>query len=389
MRDSLPIPRAFRTCFVLATIVALGCAPPAAKNQPTTTVSKSQTLPAISPADRDTLQTIRKQAVDYLTNVGQAEDGSFSRVADPGITALATTALLRNGVAPNDAAVARSLEYLASFAKEDGGIYRDGTFYRNYETCIAMMCFAAANVDGRYDELLASAEAFVKSLQWDADEGMSVDDPAFGGGGYGKHQRPDLSNTQFLIDALRAIGNDENDVAIQRAMVFVSRCQNFESEHNTTEFASKNPDGGFYYTVAAGGSSQAGETDTGGLRSYGSMTYAGLKSLIYAGVTAEDERIQAALGWISENYDLTQNPGMGDAGLFYYYHTFAKALHTLGTDKLAAADGQEHDWRSELIAELSQLQREDGAFVNDNERWLEGDPNLVTAYALLALSYCD
>ena len=80
---------------------------------------------------------------------------------------------------------------------------------------------------------------------------------------------------------------------------------------------------------------------------------------------------------------------MGDAGLFYYYHTFAKALHALGTDKLLAADGQEHDWRSELIAELGQLQSEDGSFVNENERWLEGEPNLVTAYALLALSYCE
>ena len=35
---------------------------------------------------------------------------------------------------------------------------------------------------------------------------------------------------------------------MQRALVFVSRCQNLETEHNTTPFAAKNPDGGFYYT---------------------------------------------------------------------------------------------------------------------------------------------
>jgi squalene-hopene/tetraprenyl-beta-curcumene cyclase len=192
-----------------------------------------------------------------------------------------------------------------------------------------------------------------------------------------------------LIDALKAVGNDQNHEAIQRALVFVSRCQNLESEHNQTEFASKNPDGGFYYTVAAGGSSQAGETDTGGLRSYGSMTYAGLKSLIYAGVQADDERIEAAVKWIAENYDLKENPGLGDSGLYYYYHTFAKALDALGTDQLVDADGTEHTWRDELIVELASQQRADGAFVNSNERWLEGDPNLVTAYALLALSYCE
>lgn len=297
--------------------------------------------------------------------------------------------LLRSGQSPNDARVAKSLTYLESFAKEDGGIYRDGTFYRNYETCIAMMCFAAANQDGRYDELLQAAESFVTSLQWGQDEGKSVDDPAFGGGGYGKHQRPDLSNTQFLIDALKAVGNDQNHEAIQRAPIFVSRCQNLESEHNTTEFAAMNPDGGFYYSVAAGGSSQAGETDTGGLRSYGSMTYAGLKSLIYAGVQVGDQRVDAAIKWIGEHYELDSNPGLGDAGLYYYYHTFAKALAALDAGMLVAADGTEHDWRADLIRELAQRQREDGAFVNENDRWLEGDPNLVTAYALLALSYCQ
>ena len=33
-------------------------------------------------------------------------------------------------------------------------------------------------------------------------------------------------------------------------------------------------------------------------------------------------------------------------------------------------------------------QREDGSWVNEEKKWLEGDPNIVTAYALLALSYC-
>ncbi len=356
---------------------------------PPTAAAIEATAQPVEHAVADQLATARGKAVAFLKEQGQADDGSFSELADPGVTALVTTALLRSGEAADDKAVAKSLSYLESFAKEDGGIYRDGTFYRNYETCIAMMCFAAANGDGRYDELLKKAESFVTSLQWGKDEGQSIDDPAFGGGGYGKHQRPDLSNTQFLIDALKAVGNDQNHEAIQRALVFVSRCQNLESEHNQTEFASKNPDGGFYYTVAAGGSSQAGETDTGGLRSYGSMTYAGLKSLIYAGVQADDERIEAAVKWIAENYDLKENPGLGDSGLYYYYHTFAKALDALGTDQLVDADGTEHTWRDELIVELASQQRADGAFVNSNERWLEGDPNLVTAYALLALSYCE
>ena len=51
------------------------------------------------------------------------------------------------------------------------------------------------------------------------------------------------------------------------------------------------------------------------LRSYGSMTYAGFKSMLYAGLSADDPRVQAAAGWISKHYDVKSNPGMQDAGL--------------------------------------------------------------------------
>ena len=146
--------------------------------------------------------------------------------------------------------------------------------------------------------------------------------------------------------------------------------------------------GGFYYTCAAGGQSQAGETANGGLRSYGSMTYAGLKSMIYCGVDQDDPRVKASVRWISKHYDLKSNPGMGQSGLFYYYHTFAKALSAVGKDSLTDANGIEHDWRAELKHELASRQKENGSWLNEQDRWLEGDPNLVTGYALLSLSYC-
>ena len=198
-----------------------------------------------------------------------------------------------------------------------------------------------------------------------------------------------MSNTNFLIEALKETGNDADSEAIQRALVFVSRCQNLETEHNTTPFSTKVRDGGFYYTPAAGGTSQAGTTENGGLRSYGSMTYAGLKSLIYAGVGPDDPRVKSAYEWIQKNYKLDSNPGMGTSGLYYYYHTFAKALTAIGDDQIVDAAGNKHDWRAELIAELAARQQENGSWVNDDSRWLEGDPNLATGYALLALAYCQ
>ncbi len=326
------------------------------------------------------------RAIEFL-RTRQNKDGSYLVSAGPGVTALVTTGILRHGRSIDDPLVARSLNYLESLVQPTGGIHRPETLYRNYETCLAMMCFAEANQDGRYDETLKRAQKFVTSIQWDTREGKSQSDPAYGGAGYGKHSRPDLSNTSFLVDALHAVGNDADSEAIQRALVFVSRCQNLESADNTTPFSDKINDGGFYYTPAAGGTSQAGETANGGLRSYGSMTYAGLKSMIFAGVDAGDPRVKAATDWIRKHYDLSTNPGMGQAGLFYYYHTFAKALNALGFDEFVDQDGNSHDWRSELNQELAAKQRADGSWMNRNERWLEGNSELATGYVLLALSY--
>jgi squalene-hopene/tetraprenyl-beta-curcumene cyclase len=338
--------------------------------------------------DRAAYRSAVSRGLEYLAKA-QADDGSYSSQAGPGLTAIVTTALLRHGRAPSDPFVAKSLQYLAGFVHDDGGIYAPGSRYQNYETSLAILCFHEANADGRYDELLKKAEAFDKKIQWDGDEGHDQSSMSYGGAGYGSHSRPDLSNTSFLIEALHAVGAESNDAALQKALVFVSRCQNLESQYNTSEFAAKVNDGGFYYSIAAGGSSQAGTTPDGGLRSYGSMTYAGLKSMIYCGVSPEDPRVKAATKWIREHYSLAENPGMGADGLFYYYHTFAKALDAVGDDLFIDASGESHDWRRELAERLFELQKADGSWANTSQRWLEADPNLVTAYSLLALSYCE
>ncbi|MFO0899180.1 MAG: prenyltransferase/squalene oxidase repeat-containing protein [Pirellulales bacterium] len=334
------------------------------------------------------------KAVEFLSTKGQADDGSFSQQASPAVTAIVVESLLKQGRSPDDPVVAKGLKYLEGLAQPDGGIYRPGTFHQNYETCISVMAFQSANKDGRYADLIKRADAYLRDIQNDEGEGHGKESLSYGGAGYGRSKRPDLSNTSFLLDALKATGAGPDDPAVQKALVFVSQCQNLESPYNTGPWAAKNPDGGFYYTAAAGGQSQAGQIPDGGLRSYGSMTYAGLKSMIYAGVGPDDPRVKAALAWLKKHYSLTENPGMGDsspdptmkqAGLYYYYNTFAKALAALGEDKFVDDTGTAHDWRSELIAELAKRQQPDGSWINEQAKWMEGDPNLVTAYALLAL----
>src|SRR4029079_8541211 len=144
------------------------------------------------------------------------------------------------------------------------------------------------------DNLLKKADTFLKGYQWGNDGQTPEGDVKYGGAGDGRtRDQRELSNTSIPMDALKATGNGADSEAMQRALVFVSRCQNLEGPHNTTPFAAKLNDGGFYYTPAPAGSSQPGTDETtGGLRSYASMTYAGLKSMIYAGLSPDDERVK-------------------------------------------------------------------------------------------------
>lgn len=340
-------------------------------------------------AAQDAADSINR-GLDYLREKGQAEDGTFTAQAGPGITALVVTAAIRNGAALDDPIVAKGLKALEGFVKPDGGIYGRTP---NYDTCVALLAFSAANADGRYKEIIDNAEAFLRGLQIGSGDDTDQSKFTYGGVGYGGKERPDLSNTSFMIEALVAAGAQADDEAIQRALAFVSRCQNLEGSGNDTPFAAKVKDGGFYYVIPTEpvdpSSDDERYTENGGLRSYGSMSYAGFKSLVYAGLTPDDPRVKAVVDWVGKNYSVKENPGVGDAGLFYYYHSFATALAAARLDEITGPDGAKHDWRADLAAELASRQNEDGSWTNSNRQWFENDPNLSTAFALLALQHCQ
>lgn len=340
---------------------------------------------AQSTVDRE---TIVRKGIEYLRLRGQQADGAISPRVGIGVTALAATALIQNDVPLNDPMLVKALQIVAQSAQPDGGLHAPDSRLKMYETCVAVLCLQAANKDGQYDQLLSNAAKFLRGEQFDEADGLDPSSLEYGGAGYGGKSRPDLSNTAFLVDALNSMKDSENDEAIAKALTFISRCQNLESPHNTSQEAAKINDGGFYYTVSEGGASAAGDTPDGGLRSYGSMTYAGLKSMIYAGLTPDDPRVEAALTWIKKHYTLDNNPGLGDAGLYYYYHLFAKALAAAKLSEFTDAQGQHHDWRAELVQHLGQLQAADGSWTNSNSKWMESDPNLATVFSLLALSHC-
>jgi squalene-hopene/tetraprenyl-beta-curcumene cyclase len=355
-------------------------------------LSNSIDAQQLAQSDLTRVGLVQKARVFLATQ--QSAEGSFSGQTGPAITAIITTGLINNGIPTTDPVVAKGLKYLETFVQNSGGIHQAETFYKNYETGLSLICFASANEKNKYDNIIKNADGFLKGLQ--TKEGSAdPSDVEYGGIGYGKHQRPDLSNTSTLVDALKAAGNGADSEAMQRALAFISRCQNLESEHNTTKFAGKLNDGGLYYTPAAGGKSQAGNAENGGLKSYGSMTYAGLKSMIFAGVKKDDPRVRGAISWIRNNYSLKENPGMGRGnlgaqGLYYYFHVFAKALDAIGVEEFVDSNGVKHRWRKELLNELAGRQLSNGSWINsESDRWMESDANLVTGYALLSLSYVN
>ncbi len=366
-----------RIAAAMAVWLAGACGPSAEKNDG----------PSRPGPDPKLYQTTVDRAIQFLAS-RQSSEGALSPQLGVGPTALYTLGLLRAGRSAGDPQVAKGLAFLEEAVQETGGIHMPGGRIPNYETCIAVICFKEANRTGKYKKIIKDAERFLRDGQIDERKGKDKADVSYGGMGYGGRSRPDLSNTAYLLDALKACGAGADDPALKKALAFASRCQNLESEHNTTKYAAKVNDGGFFYTPVLSKQDESRQTANGGLRSYGSMTYSGLKSMIYAGLTKDDPRVKAALQWIRKNYDLKSNPGMGEAGLYYYYHTFAKALDVLGVDEIEDAKGVKHDWRRELTEELARRQKPDGSWVNADTQWMEGDPNLATAFALLALTHC-
>jgi squalene-hopene/tetraprenyl-beta-curcumene cyclase len=349
------------------------------------------TAPAADPP-ADEWQTVVSRAVGFLKS-SQNADGSWSTPPNGrGVTGIVVTGLLRTGTAPSDEPAAKGLAFIESLINtKEGHIAGDSKKgLTNYITSINVLALTAAGREDKYKPVVKNAAEYLQKIQWDDGEGKGPEDARYGGSGYGGDgSRPDLSNTAFFLDALKAAGVPQDDPAFRKAAVFISRCQNLKTEHNDQPWAGKINDGSFIYTAANGGETR---TDTEELLGYGSMTYAGVKSMIYCGLSKEDPRVKAALGWITKNYTLDANPGMppqiAQRGLYYYYHTFAKTMDALGSDTFEDAQGVKHNWRADLFRALAKRQNPDGSWKNANDRWMEGDPNLVTGYALMALSYC-
>jgi squalene-hopene/tetraprenyl-beta-curcumene cyclase len=341
-----------------------------------------------------------ERGVSWLL-ANQNSNGWWSTAEQPAVTALVLTALNREPTGRftrrRTSELNRAYDFLLGSVRPDGSIHRGGL--ANYNTALCLLAFTTAD-DPNFLPVIRGARVYLAGSQIDFGEPGRLDTPFDGGVGYGsKYQHSDLNNTLTAVEAMRwseaALPRDppagsapEKDLDWAAVARFLQNCQNLKS-HNPAEWVSDDPAdrGGFVYYP---GHSMAGgvtNTTTGrvALRSYGSISYAGLLGYIYARVGRDDPRVTAVLDWLRSNYTLEENPGMGPQGYFYYLHLLTKALTAARVDRLRLADGREPAWRDEVAARLLQLQQADGSWVNTHPRWWETDRSLVTAYALLTL----
>jgi len=382
--------------FILCLSLAYQGAPCYSQIATTTASAGTASAPAaVDTAHRDAARKMIDGGIAYLLSKRDA-DGGWSvgpnNAFKPAATALALKALLgEQEYSAQSPEVKQAMAVLLSFRQKDGGIYgKDGQ--SAYTTAVAVMALKAAN-DPQYNDVIREATNYLKGLQVlpgqespDA-KPVAADDPRVGGVGYGKPPayQPNLSVLGFVMEGWESAGVPADDPAVQKAAEFLTRLQN-RSESNSQAVAAKGSnDGGFYYALDE---SKAGSED-GGLRSYGSMTYVGFKSMLYAGLSKDDPRVQAAYSWIRRYWGLDSNPNMPDKqsqqGLFYYYQVLAKALRAYGQPIIKDAKNQEHNWRHELIDALAKRVQADGSWKNDADRWEEGSPILVTVYCVTAL----
>ena len=353
------------------------------------------TLPSPNLSFRNEIQHAIDQGLRALL-ASQNSNGWWSTPDHPSVTALALTAYAGDPAGrqrPDErAAINKGYAFILGCAKPDGSIYQRELI--NYNTSISMMALLAARKP-EYEPVLRRARAYLVGSQLDLDEPGKPDSPFDGGVGYGsKYQHSDMNNTLCALEALYyskhlvADRPAEKDLNWAAAIHFLQNCQNLPG-HNQSGFATDDPRhrGGFYYYPgnSMAGSETNAATGRVALRSYGSVSYAGLLSYIYANLQRDDSRVVAVLDWLRQNYTLAENPGMGPQGLYYYLHLMTKALTIYGADTLELKDGRKIDWRREVAMRLMALQKPDGSFVNENPRWWEKDASLVTAYSVIAL----
>ena len=377
---------------LLSFTVITACALATCAAEPQSLVTKQTTRGTIDLSTAKEADAAVTRALDWLASQ-QKPDGSWSEGSFPALTALPCWAFALSNHPKKADVTAKAAQFILSCVQPDGGIYRKipgkGGGLSNYNTALCMVALHQLN-DPKFASIILKARKFVAAGQHfgsDIYEGGMGYDQATG------RSYTDLSDSVIAYEAMRLTQSTEDlrdksekrvDLDWEAAQRFLARVQNKDS-------AGTNEAGGFGYRPD---DSKAGTTTNKEgvvvFRSYGSMTYAGLLSLIYADVKKNDPRVLSAFDWAVKHWTLEENPGMKDEGLFYFYNILIKSLATFGREDIPVQGKNPVFWRKAVVEKLISLQKVDsktghGYWINGNNRYWEANAVLVTSYTLIAL----
>ncbi len=304
------------------------------------------------------------------------------------------------------AARRKGSDYLARMVKADGTLDcgESGLDYPVYTAAQAVKALSHPE-NGHSIKARDAWLTYLRDRQLTEKLGWKSDDKAYGGWGYCRliPSKPEpnaiapplvesnLSATVFALDALRTAGVTDWGVS-EKALIFVSRCQNFVSTLGCT-MSPPHLDGGFFFVYDDPVRNKAGSLESPPdkperFHSYGSATADGFRALRLCG-EADQERALVAGSWLQYHFRADTHPGnyipaheRNREAVYYYYA--ASVSRAFREGHLALPDGR--DWSAELTASLTKRQRVDGSWANPVELVRENDPIVATSNALTALA---
>lgn len=305
----------------------------------------------------------------------QADDGSFEpeerkEVCRVALTSMALWALGEPEPLGLDAARARkAAAFLLAKQTESGGIYEPSNGLPVYTSGVAARALRTlGNVDG-WPELGAARSKVELFVYRSAAPESFVDTEAHAA----------VGPSRARVEAQRLLSEGKvSDAATRKALEFLARC---DVDLSRSPARLRQPQ------------------EQRAAFEIGAFDYEDLLPMVYLELTPEQQIVLRARKALESRYTPNKNPDLtarygeqgfleGKQGKFYYWLNVARTMTTMSEPVLVTADGVRHDWASEIAAQLVGAQRGDGAWINSEARWWEGEPGITTAYAVLALKLC-
>lgn len=299
---------------------------------------------------------------------------------------------------PPEHAVTRALDFIRHHLNEGGVLGLadpDVLEYPNYATAYALRVLARQR-EAEDTLRIEAMVAYLAGQQFAEHRGFGPGDAAYGSWGFGeKHLPPgrtghvDLSHTRRVLQALHDAGHSDPAV-YRRTEVFLRLVQKHPTDIRLREAGvdSRVYDGGFYASPVVPGVNKSAPVDSDSLflfGSYATATCDGLLALLAAGVDRDDERVQAALGWLRAHDEMAYPEGIASdhpaqwQRVLFYYHLGVRV-------EVYDALDEPGPWREAMISALTGKQRDDGSFANPyGAPNKEDDPILATTLAVMAL----